>query len=243
MMSRKNPLFVFCILVICFVSCKKSGESPAKGTDLVLTPVEQQQVTANNAFTLNLFKNINSAAAGNQNLFISPLSVSLALSMTSNGGNGQTLTAITNSLDFNGFNQTQVNSYYNKLITDLPKLDPNTTLKIANSIWYSNNFSVLPQFLKTNSTFYNAKIQALDFSDPTAANTINNWVSTQTNGYIPSIINGISPGDLMYLINAIYFKSSWNEKFDAAQTSKQAFVLPDNSNRTSRFYAQFKPSL
>jgi serpin B len=235
MVIRKNLLFVFCILLLSCFSCKKSGESPAKGINLVLTPVERQQVSADNAFTLKLFKNIDSAATGNVNLFISPLSVSLAISMTSNGSNGQTLAAMMNSLNFSGFTESQVNSYYNTLITDLPKLDPATTLKIANSIWYNNSFNVLPQFLQTNGNFYNAKIQALNFSDPAAANTINNWVSTQTNGNITSIINGISPDALMYLINAIYFKSSWNERFDPSLTNKQPFILPDNSTVQADF--------
>jgi len=94
---------------------------------------------------------------------------------------------------------------------------------------------VLPQFLQTNSTYFHAKIQALDFSNPASVNTINNWVNQSTDGKIPVVINQI-PGDaIMYLINAIYFKSSWKEKFDPKATLSLPFYRPDNSQVQASF--------
>jgi serpin B len=122
-----------------------------------------------------------------------------------------------------------MNSYYNKLIIDLPQLDPQTTLKIANSIWYRQGFSVLPQFISTDSTYFHANVQSLDFTNPSSVNTINGWVSNQTNGKIPKIVDQIDGGDMMYLINAIYFKSLWSCKFDVSQTRPGTFYLPDAS--------------
>jgi serpin B len=234
MKSRKNLLFLFCFSIVCFTSCHKSGVDPT-GENLVLTPVEMQEVKADNEFTLRLFKNLDSANTSGVNLFASPLSVSFALGMTSNGAAGQTLTAMMNTLNFNGFSLDQVNTYYNNLITNLPKLDPNTSLDIANSLWYSNAFAVLPAFLKTTSTSYNAYVQPLDFSSPASVNTINNWVNTQTKGNISSIIKQIPATARLYLLNAIYFKSGWKEKFDPANTAKQAFYLADNSQVQASF--------
>lgn len=237
MLLRKTPLLLL-LLITGFASCKKANVTPPntnKGKNLVLTSVEQQKVTADNAFSLKLFKNLDSANTGNANLFASPLSVSFALGMTSNGANGQTHTAMLNALDFNGYVQDQVNTYFQTLITQLPQLDPNTTINIANSIWYKQGFSVLPAFLSTNSTFYNATVQALDFSSPASANTINNWVSEQTKGAISTIVDQISALDIMYLVNAIYFKSSWNERFDVAKTSDLPFFLDDNSQVQASF--------
>ena len=234
MKLRKNPLLLFCFLITGLASCHKSGVAPT-GENLVLTPVELQEVKADNEFTLRLFKNLDSANTSGVNLFASPLSVSFALGMTSNGAAGQTLPAMMNTLNFNGFSQDQVNSYYNNLITNLPKLDPNTTLDIENSLWYSNTFAVLPAFLKTTSASYNAYVQALDFSSSSSVNTINNWVNTQTKGNIPTIINQIPSTAMMYLVNAIYFKSGWKEKFDPANTAKQAFYLADNSQVQANF--------
>ena len=237
-MKRIYPLrgLLFFIIVV-FASCNKSGVKPNQGPgiNLVLNSTEQHQATADNAFTLNLFKTVQTADNSGANLFLSPLSVSIALGMTSNGAKGATLDAIRNTLDFNGFSQDEINSYFNKLITDLPKLDPQTTLNIANSIWYRQGLSVLPQFLQTNTSYFNAKIQALDFNNPSSVNTINNWVSAQTNGKIPKIVDQLSPDEMMYLINAIYFKSIWKTKFDPAQTHSQPFFLTNGSTVQANF--------
>jgi serpin B len=241
--SNQRFVLYFAILILLFVifltACKKSGVvSPnlGPGKNLVLSTTEQQKATADNSFTLKLFKNLDSANTTGANLFASPLSVSFALGMTSNGANGATLTAFKNTLGFGSLSQTDVNTYYNNLITNLPKLDPNTTLNIANSIWYRQTFSVQPQFLQTNSDYFHAKISALDFNSVTSSlNTINGWVNTQTNGKIPKILNQIASADMMFLVNAIYFKSMWKEKFDPSNSKTLPFHLSDGSQVNTMF--------
>lgn len=235
MLKHKTPLLLVC-LAIAAASCKKGSLKPVPtGKNLVLSAAEQQKVTADNVFTFKLFDKLSSANTANANIFASPLSVSFALGMTSNGAAGTTLDAFKNTLNFAGMTQDEVNSYYNNLITNLPQLDPNTTLKIANSIWYRQNFDVLPAFFKINSDSFHAKSAALDFSDPNAKNTINNWVSDQTAGKIPGIIDNI-PGDaVMYLVNAMYFKSIWKEKFDKNATIRQDFALEGGSSVQANF--------
>jgi serine protease inhibitor len=233
-----RKLTLLCIGILAITACKKGGVDPINdpGKDLVLSATELQQVGPGNAFTLKLFKADVATIADNQNLIISPLSVSFAMNMTSNGANGQTLTDIRKTMEVDGFTEDQINSYYHNLITNLPDLDPNTTLKITNSIWYANNFTVLPAFIKTNTDFYNAEVKALDFGDKTgSANTINSWVSAQTNNKILKIIDQIGDDARMYLINAIYFKSSWKTRFDAAKTYKAPFLLADNSTVQTDF--------
>lgn len=230
-MKRIHLLPGLLLLVILISSCGKHLVKPDfnKGINLDLNAAEQQNAAADNAFTFNLFRTIQATNTNNVNLFTSPLSVSIALGMTSNGAKGATREAIDKTLGFSGFTQDEVNGYFNKLITELPKVDPNTTLNIANSIWYKQGFTVLPDFQKTDSNYFHAKIEALDFSNPSSASTINSWVNDQTHGKIATIVDQISPDDVMYLINAIYFKSVWATKFDQGQTHNQAFYLPDNS--------------
>ncbi|WP_114941659.1 serpin family protein [Mucilaginibacter endophyticus] len=236
-MMRKLTLLSIGILTI--AACKKGGNGPINngpGKDLVLSATEQQQVGPGNAFTLKLFKAGLGTVSNSQNLILSPLSISFAVGMTSNGAAGQTLTDIRKTMDFDGFTEDQVNSYHHNLITNLPDLDPNTTLKIANSIWYANSFTPLPAFIKTNTDFYNAEVKALDFNDKTgSANTINSWVSGQTNNKITKIIDQINDGARMFLINAIYFKSTWKTRFDAGKTYKTSFHLADNSTVQASF--------
>jgi serpin B len=230
MFKHKTPLLFLCLLIAA-ASCKKGSIKPVvTGKSLVLSAAEQQKVTADNVFTFKLFNQLNNANTAKGNVFASPLSVSFALGMTSNGAAGTTLDAFKNTLNFTGMTQDEVNSYYNNLITNLPQLEPNTTLKIANSIWYRQDVTVLPAFLKTNSDSFHAKSAALDFSTPDAKNTINNWVSDQTAGKIPSIVDNIPADAVMYLVNAMYFKSIWKEKFDPKATTKGDFVLDDYSH-------------
>jgi serpin B len=236
MVKHKTSLLLLSFLIIVIASCKKNNITPLlKGKSLVLSSFEEQKVTADNVFSLKLFKNLSDANTSSANLFASPLSVSFALGMTSNGANGQTLDAIRNTLNFAGLTQQQVNNYYNNLITNLPLLNPNTTLKIANSIWYRQGFDVQPQFLKTNTDNFHARIQALDFNSQSSVNTINNWVNDNTNGKIQAILDAIDRQAVMYLVNAIYFKSSWNQKFDPAKTQPKPFYKSDGSQVMASF--------
>jgi serine protease inhibitor len=219
-------IYVALFLVLAASACKRdSGIKPGLGKDLTLNATDLRQATADNTFTFNLLKTVSANSTSGTNLFMSPLSVSMALGMTANGANGQTLKAIDSAMSFKGFTQDDVNSYFNKLVTQLPELDPNTTIKIANSIWYSNKFTPLSDFLQTDTKYFQANVQSLDFNSPASLTTINGWVSGATNGKITKLLDQINPGDVMYLINAIYFKSTWADKFDPSQTQKQDFYL------------------
>jgi len=237
MIRKIAPIALVCFLVA-FVSCKKSNNNTPKlntGKDLILSPLEQQKATTDNAFTFKLYNAIGAGNNTTDNIMVSPLSISFAMAMTSNGANGETLAGIRNAMDFNGFSQADLNTYYNNLITNMPQLDPNTTLNIANSIWYRQGADVLPAFIAVNTNSYKAKVQALDFNSASAVPTINNWVNTQTNGKIPTILNSIPSNAFMYLINALYFKSTWNQPFTASETAPETFYLANGSTVQNPF--------
>jgi serine protease inhibitor len=233
MTMKTTTLLGFLFLMI--TACNKGDVKPATGKELVLTAAEQQKANADNAFTIKLFKTTLSDNPNDKNLFLSPLSVSMAIGMTSNGSNGQTLTAIRQTMNFDGFTEDQVNSYYHKLITELPGLDPKATLKIANSIWYTDGFTPMPAFLQTNSSNYNAQVQGVDFKSAATKDLINKWVTDQTNGKITKIIDQIPDNVVMYLINAIYFKSTWKNRFDIAKTQKADFHTASGSTIQTYF--------
>ena len=236
-MKRFNLLLPVLLIVIAFASCHKSIYIPPYkgGIDLKLSATQLQQASADNTFSLNLFRSVAAQTNNSSNLFMSPLSVSMALGMTTNGAHGATLDSMQKTLHFNGFTQAQVNSYYQILINELPELDTNTTLKIANAIYYRQTLNVLPQFIQTEGLYYKANVQALDFTNPSSVNTINSWVSSITDGKIPAVIGSIKSTDMMYLINAIYFKSIWTSKFDPANTTKMTFTLANNTQEQPDF--------
>lgn len=218
-------------------ACEKANpEKLGQGKDLVLTAVEQEKAEIDNRFAFELFRAATASLGTNENAMLSPLSVGMALAMTNNGAAGETRKAIEKALKFDSFDTDDINAYYRKLAADLPQLDPRTTLDIANSIWYRQGFDVLPGFLDVNKEFYKAEVNALDFADPGAPNVINNWVSNKTKKKIPTIIDGGIPGDMMmYLINAVYFKGAWEQRFDKKQTEKGTFTRANGTTLQTDF--------
>jgi serine protease inhibitor len=226
-----KPLYLIILLSVLTISCSKDKTTQINDKKLqpiALTVDQKALVLSNNQFAFTLF-NKAGIQETKENLFISPFSVSMALSMTLNGAAGSTKTGMENTLGFGGQQAATINEYNKLLSEQLQSIDEQVTFNIANSIWYRNTFSVIPAFLTTNQTYYKAEVSALDFSSPSAVTTINNWVSAKTNNAIPTIIDNISSDKVMYLINALYFKGSWRNMFDISKTSDQNFYKEDNT--------------
>ncbi|NIN70964.1 MAG: serpin family protein, partial [Gemmatimonadetes bacterium] len=197
-----------------------------------LTAAEQGLIAADNAFGLKLFREIHAQEEPGSNLFVSPLSVAMALAMTYNGADGATQLAMQETLELQGLTIDEVNQSYRSLIDLLDGLDPSVAFLLANSIWPREGFTVEPDFLAVNQEYYEAEVSVLDFSDPNAAPTINDWVFDKTNGKIESIVPDPIPGNVvMYLINAIYFKGDWTLQFDPELTADGPFTLSDGSQK------------
>lgn len=160
-----------------------------------------------------------------KNIFISPFSISTALSMTLNGADGNTRTEMLDALAQEGWNIDSLNEAYQTLIEVLGHLDEEVQLEIANAIFSKEGFEVKAPFLNTMENAYNSEVQSLDFFDPGSVDIINNWVDVKTHGLITSIINEISPDAVMFLLNAIYFKGNWQQEFDPNLTSEGPFYL------------------
>ena len=165
------------------------------------------------------------------NVFISPLSISIALTMTYNGAAGETKQEMAKALEIEGMDLQAVNQANVELRENLESTDPQIELAIANSIWLRNTFEPKPDFLDRNDRFFGAKIASLDFDDPQALDTINQWANINTQGKIKQILNKIEPREVMFLINAVYFKGGWKGKFDASKTQEGVFHLLDGSEK------------
>ncbi len=202
--------------------CGGGGHTPPRA----LTDSEQAVVAASNGFGFDLFREVSAQAAG-RDVFISPLSVSLALGMTLNGAAGQTREEMLEVLDLAGLDEEQANQAYRGLIDMLSHMDSKVTLEIANSIWHRDDFQVEDAFLAANRRSFDAEVAGLDFDDPGAADVINDWVSDATRGRIDSIVDGIPAAVVMYLINAVYFYGDWTRAFKERQTADETFYAPD----------------
>ena len=230
---RFIPVIAGIIMILTFSACNLF--EPEKETERTppreITVAEKELVSANNAFGFNLFRTLNETAP-DSNLFISPLSVSMALGMTLNGAADSTYEAMKNTLALTGLTEAAIHQSYRSLIDLLTEMDPKVVFQIANSIWYRQGFTVEQPFLDANQKFFDSEVKALDFNDPESVDIINGWVDEKTHGKIEEIIESIDPTTVMYLINAIYFKGQWLYEFDKAATKDQPFYNLDGSTST-----------
>jgi len=237
MRSIVRPLLAAAIGIVVARCGEPSLTAPQPITALprTLSAAETGLITADNRFAFNLFGEIARQASPDSNLFVSPLSAAMALAMAYNGAGGTTQAEMQQVLELDGMTLDDVDQSYRSLIGLLRGLDPQVAFTIANSVWYDPNpvYAPTPDYLATTRTYFDARVESLDFKSPSAAPTINAWVSDQTHGKIPTIVpDPIPPYAVAYLINAIYFKGSWTARFDKGLTRPGTFRLVNGAAAT-----------
>jgi serpin B len=181
-------------------------------------------VTAGNDFAFRFLEQVYQTVP-DSNLFLAPLSASMALGMTMNGATGSTFEEMRTTLGFQGMSLDQINQGYRDLVDLLLGLDPSVEIGIGNSIWYREEFPVRADFLDRTGSYFDAEVSALDFGNPGAVDIINGWVNDATKGKIEGIVDPpIHPTTIMFLINAIYFKGDWTHRFPKEKTTQAVFT-------------------
>ncbi len=199
--------------------------------------IDPKLVAANTRFGFKLFSEILKQDR-NKNVFVSPSSVAIALAMTYNGASGETQKAMAKALELNGMSLQALNQANANLKELLQNPDPKVQLAIANSLWARQDVSFKPDFMQRNQMFYRAEIANLNFSDPKAKSIINGWVKDNTRGKIEEIIDSIDPRDVLFLINAIYFKGDWTKPFDKKLTAEKPFYRADGNSKPHPLMSQ-----
>lgn len=230
-MDRKHTftrtfLGLLCPVLLLFAGCDdfRPDMFDKKEVESEIGPVDGSVVRANAKFGFNLFNEIRKTEQ-EKNIFISPFSISIALAMALNGASGETEQAMIHTLQLQGLSSESINAGYAGLRHNLQTSDPKVILTIANSLWARQDFSFKQDFLQRNTQFFGAEVSTLDFMDPNTLTTINQWVNTNTNGKITKILDEINPDAVLFLINAIYFKGSWQTEFEPARTRDGTFHL------------------
>jgi serpin B len=208
---------------------KAQQTSIAQGSEQV---PDAKLIAANTRLSFKLFLEILKQQP-DQNIFISPASVAIALAMTYNGAKGETQQAMARTLELQEISLEEVNQANAALKATLTNADPKVQLSIANSLWARKGEPFNPEFLQKNQKFYGAQVTALDFSNPRASSIINDWVKQSTNGKIDKIVDGneIRPNTILFLINAIYFKGLWTTAFNQTRTKELPFTLLNGTQK------------
>ena len=205
------------------------ADSDAKAAD-----VDASLVAANTGFAVKLLRELQMSQQGS-NVFISPLSVSVALSMAYNGANTTTKQAMAEALGFEGMSDGEVNAGFKTLIESLENADKDVSLNIGDSVWIRSRFadSVKPTFTDALSEYFMSEVYVRPF-DGSTVTEVNSWIEDETNGKITKMVDDIDAEIVMFLINAIYFKGAWVDKFDAALTRVADFKTAGWINRPGR---------
>jgi len=199
-------------------------------SDEVADSIDRNLVSANTGFGFKIFKEL-ILEDKDQNIFISPLSILLALAMTYNGAMDDTNLAMAEALGFKGFDMEELNSGFHDLMISIKNADSDIDLAIANSIWYKLGFKAKEDFVERNKKYFSSEVNEIDFAAPEAVDTINGWIEEATKGKIEKMLTNIPVDVVMYLINAIYFKGNWTYPFDENLTSDDDFYLLDGSTK------------
>lgn len=215
-------------------SDKEREQVPDAGLDDVRALAE-----GNTAFALDLYRSLLEDAR-DDNLFYSPYSLSIALAMTYAGAEGETAEQMAEALHFT-LPEPQLHSAFNRLDLLLAgrgegaegKDDQGFRLNVVSTLWGQRGYEFLADFLDTLAVNYGAGLRTLDFeSDPEGAReTINAWVSDQTEGRIEDLIpQGVLTAlTRLVLTNAIYFNAAWAEPFNEEMTTEAPFILLDGN--------------
>ncbi len=216
------------VIIFTAASCKKTEDIlPNEPVPIDLTMSQTGLINSSNSFAFDLFKKINGSSGQGANIIISPLSISIALSMTLNGANGATRDSMLKALRLEGITPESVNNAYKELTKALLSVDKRVLISIANSVWTENDFVVKQAFIDILKNYYNAESGSFDINDATAPDKINSWIEEKTNNLIKKMISKLDDNTVMLLVNAIYFKGKWKLEFDASKTTDMPFHRSD----------------
>lgn len=227
-----KKLFIVPAIILFSAGCSKNQDEnlPTEPVKINLTSTQTSIVGSGNDFAFDIFKRVEKSAENGQNIMISPLSISYALSMVMNGANGATRDSILKALRFQGLTPDEVNGSFKTLTEALLSVDKRVAMSIANSVWIENNFVVKQPFRDILANYYSAESKYFDITDPDVVVPINNWISDKTNGLITNMLQSLPDNEVMLLINAIYFKGKWQTEFKKEETTDATFNKPSGSS-------------
>ncbi|XP_036891381.1 serpin B3 [Sturnira hondurensis] len=202
---------------------------------------------ANTRFAYDLFQQLRKSEK--KNIFYSPLSVSAAIAMTYLGAQGTTASEIQKALHFNEVTEKtkggattvpvkklgNVHQQFQKLLTELNKPTNAYELHLANRLFAEKKFSFLQEYMDNVNTFYLAGMETVDFVNAAdeSRKKINSWVESQTKEKIKNLCpkDSINSATVLALVNAIYFKGQWSEKFNPELTEQGEFWLNKDTSK------------
>lgn len=249
-MKRTLSLLLACALGLSLLSscststAKELTAAPIKLTqdDIMAHDLDARTVhAALTDFGLELLQKTRDAEK--RSALVSPLSVALALSMTANGADGNTLSQFEEVLG-DGVSVESVNVACRGLMAIYRNLTGSTKCSIANSLWVDPDGQIKDDFVGKCQGIYSAQVFQAELSDAAIVKDLNGWVSEHTNKMIPSIIDQPFPEETAcLLVNALYLKNKWLYEFDPLATHEREFHHLDGDHSRMDFLSKHDTTL
>ena len=242
----KRIILTAALSILACVSCEKTTGTkpdPEESAEVEVTPEDnplknidldtrsEAFVQRGKTFAFELFRRVNESRK--ESFVISPLSMQFLLGMILDGAEGETADEICRVLGYEAGDVQAADAFASSMLEQLPAVDKQTTLSIADAIFVNDRCSILDSYRTSVVQNYDAAVSDLDFSDVgEATNRINQWCSDHTNGMITHVLDQVDATVLAYLMNAVYFKSRWKEPFPAEATSQERFLDEEGKEST-----------
>jgi serine protease inhibitor len=228
MKTRMIPALAGSLLLAAMFSGVFAKEKPP-------APPSKQAVslaTADNTFGIGLFKRLHKDG---ENTFISPTSIAICMQMARQAAGGETRAEMDTTMGLGSLDAKAANKDLIAYLT----ARKGVKLSIANSLWADPaRISLNEEYVKEVEEYFGSGARAIDFKDPKSVDVINGWISDKTEKLITDMLDEISADAVTYLINAIYFKGEWTEKFDKAKTTDAEFHLADGTTSTVKMMSR-----
>ncbi|WP_052380559.1 serpin family protein [Paenibacillus camerounensis] len=237
---KKRPGLHLCVLLlpcILLAGCGV-GDSADSAADSAMNYSERAASAAkldarlarhSNELGLRLLAKLREQGGAEGNLTISPYSISAALALAYNGGSGETAAELGGLLGYAPGELEQLNAGNKALLPLLNDAGPGIQLELANSVWVENGIKLRKNYLEAAETSYGAQVRTTDLSAEKTVTKVNQWVSDHTAGKIDRMLEQPPGGNTVaLLVNALYFKGAWQEKFPVENTALADFH-PDKS--------------
>ena len=205
-----------------------SNENNPRGY-IPLSDEEQALVMPVNDLGFNMFRKV----GAKNNILLSPMGMTYALGLISNGAGGKTKKQINKVLGCDDSEAANINEFCRKILTKAPKLDRLTQMEINNDFFSQEGYTPKPAFAKIAKEYYHTALSSLDFGSEKSIDKINQKISQRSNGMLPKVLDKSNVDPLMgfVLANTIYFKSIWTDKFPKALTRDEVFKDEDGKEK------------
>ncbi len=235
-----------------------NGETRAQGAPGIEPDIDDEELRAlvaeTNGFTFDLYEQL-VLDTSDDNLFVSPVSIAIAMAMTYAGAEGDTREQMRETLryplegevlheTFNGLQRALLEREAEAVIDRGGRYHEDDEpvpfeLSIVNGLWGQEDYGFHDEFMQGIEDHYFADVQSVDFSaEPDATREeINRWVADHTGDRITELLPEGSIDGLvrLVLVNAIYFLANWKHPFPPDATETATFTALDGTTHDIDF--------